>query len=85
MQYNDVNFPCSSHHILHAASNVPLKHKFLGRRSLLVALSANHAPPPLPSHLISIDIHAEYLLGATEMNFSGAKSCEYGRWGNFQF
>jgi hypothetical protein len=52
MQHNDINLQCGPHHILHT-SNVPLRHKFLGRRSLLVAVPASHAPPALPPHPIS--------------------------------
>lgn len=60
-------------HILHTTSNVPLRHKFLGRWSLLVAVLASHALPlSLP----------QPILGQKGWKSLGAKSVEYGRWAN---
>ena len=55
----NINLQCSPH----TSSNVPLRHKFLGRRTLLVAVSATHAPPVLPCHPICRDVHVGRLLG----------------------
>ena len=54
---------CDPHHIPHSSSNLPLRYKFLGI-SLLVAVPACHAPPPLPPHLIWSFLHVKSLLGA---------------------
>jgi hypothetical protein len=56
---------CGLHHVLHISSNVPPRHKFFSRRSLLVAVPTNLTPPPLPPHRIWSDVHVlvEHLLG----------------------
>jgi len=64
MRYNDLNLQCWPLHILHTSSSFPQTHKFLRRRSLLVAVPACHALPPLPPHAIWRYIHVERLLGA---------------------
>jgi hypothetical protein len=63
MKYSGIDLHCNPHNVLHT-SNIPLRHKFLGRRSLLVAVPASHALPPLPPHLISSDVQVEHLVGA---------------------
>ena len=40
-----------THTHTHTISNVPLRHKFVWRRSILVAVPASHAPLPVPSPL----------------------------------
>ena len=64
IQHNYINHQCSSHNVLHAPSNVPLRYKFLEMRSILVAVPASHTPPPLPPRPIWSDVHVERLLGA---------------------
>ena len=56
---------CSLRHVLHISSNVLPRHKFLRRRSLLVAVP-KLAPPPLPPHRTWSDVHVlvDRLLGA---------------------
>ena len=48
---------------LRASSNVTLRQEFLGRRCLLVAVPASHAPPTLPLHMICSDVHVQRPLG----------------------
>jgi hypothetical protein len=64
MQHNYINLQCSPHYVLQAPSNVPLRYKFLGSRSVLVAVPASHTPPPLLPRPIRNDDHIERLLGA---------------------
>jgi len=64
MKHSDVCLPFSQHHVLRTAFSVPLRRKLFGRRSLVGAVSANHASPPLPSHPIWPDVHVWRLLGA---------------------
>ena len=64
IQHNYINLQCSPHNVLHPPpSSVPLRYKFLRRRSLLVAVPASHTLPPLPPRSIWSDVHVESLLG----------------------
>jgi len=51
------------HHVLHTTLTIPLRHKFLWRRSVLIPVPASQALPPLPPQPIRSDIHAEGFLG----------------------
>jgi len=50
------------HYLLHTVSNIPIRHKFFGRRSLVVAVPASYASP-LPPHLTQNVFHVDHLLG----------------------
>ena len=49
VQCNAINLQRSPQYVLLISSNVPLRHKFLWRRSIFVAVPVSHAPPSLPS------------------------------------
>ena len=66
---------------LRASSNVTLRHKFLGRRSILVAVPDSHTPPPWPLHTIWSDVHVERPLGVKSFENRGVSpycSCRAG-------
>ena len=42
-QCSDINLQCSDHHLLHISSNLPLRHKFLGKRTLGCCANRLHA------------------------------------------
>ena len=69
-QNNDTDLQCNPPHVLLPSANVPLRHKFLGRRTVLVAVPANHAPPPLPAHQTGRDVDGERLAGAKEVKIA---------------
>ena len=58
------NLQCSPHHVLHTSSMDPLRHKFLSRTSLLVAVLARQTLLSLPPYLTRNDLHVEHHLGA---------------------
>jgi hypothetical protein len=60
--YSTMPLTISTHYLLYAVSNIPLRHKFFGRRSLVVAVPASHVPP-LPPHLTQKFFNVECLLG----------------------
>lgn len=59
----DIKFKSSPRHFLHTSYIIPLRDEFLERRSLLVAMPASLALPPLPPHPIWNYLHVERLLG----------------------
>ena len=64
IQHNYINLQYSPLNVLHAPSSIPLRCKFLGRKSLFVAVPASRTLPTLPPRPIWSDVHAERLLGA---------------------
>jgi hypothetical protein len=58
------------YHVLHTTSKVQRRHKFLGRKCVLIAVPASHALPPLPPYLTWSDVSVESCRGQGSENRS---------------
>jgi hypothetical protein len=79
LQYNYINIQLSHKEVLRTSFNVPLRHEFLGIRSLSVGVPSSPAQPFLPAHKIWSYVHVKRLLGdQKKWKSQNAKSSKHG-------